>query len=150
MKKCIKALISGGAQQDIQTITDDDLGRSLLHLALDSGSPYVMAKAFLECGSYKNVNDDFNLYNDGEYIYSPISYVEKGRWEGEERNRQPILNLLKKYQVRRRFWRNEGPQPLDMVGEPDDIVQDEKQRKANLAEQQRRQSESDERLHLRE
>jgi hypothetical protein len=150
VKKTIKALVDGGAQKDIHTITDDDLGRSLLHLALDSSKPYLMAKAFLESGQYKHVNDDFNLYNDGEFTYSPISYVEKGAWEGTEQNRQPVLNLLKKYQVRCRFWRNEGLQPPDMIGAPPDIVQAEKERKADLAEQQRRQAKLNERLRLKE
>ena len=96
VKKCIKTLIEGGARDDIHTVTDDDLGRSLLHLSLDSSKPYLMTKAFLESGQYKHVNDDFNLYNDGEYTYSPISYVEKDRWKGQEQDRQSVLNLLKK------------------------------------------------------
>ena len=93
-----------------------------------------MAKAFLECGQYKPVNDGFNLYNDGEYTYSPISYVEKGAWGDVKPNRQPVLNLLKKYQVRYRFREWKVPTPPDMIDAPPDnlIVQAEKQRKADL------------------
>jgi hypothetical protein len=47
VKESTKALIDGGAQKDIHTINDDGLGRSLLHLALNSGKPYLMAKAMM-------------------------------------------------------------------------------------------------------
>ena len=53
--------------------------RSVLMHALDSANPHMMTRAFLECGQFKYINRDFNLFMDGEYTYSPTKYVEKAR-----------------------------------------------------------------------
>lgn len=158
IKKSIKALLKGNARTDTQTVMEDGLEWSPIHFALGSSQPYMMVKAYLECGQYEHVND---LFNDGEYTYSPIMYVEKGLWGGQDQHRQSVLNLLKTMQGRRRYWKNKGPQPPDFVGAPKDIVQAEdlrqaelaqaeKQRQADLAERQRRQFEQQDRLRLKE
>jgi hypothetical protein len=61
----IKALKDFGAYTDIR-MPNDDSGRSLLHLALDSADPCNMTKAFLESGEFHSMNNDFNLFTDGE------------------------------------------------------------------------------------
>lgn len=121
-KKAIKALIKGGARTNIQTKTVDDCEKSLLLLALDSKNPLVMAKAVLDSDGWRYVNEDFNLYTNGEYTFSPAMYVERGVWDGVPDQVRSVLDLLKSYQVKRRFWKNEGEQPLDMVGAPPEIV----------------------------
>jgi len=95
VKKTIKALIKGGARTNIQTKTADDFEKSVLLLALDSENPLVMTKAFLDSDQWKYVNEDFNLFTDGEYTFSPAMYVEKGMWEGEPCQVAGVLNLLK-------------------------------------------------------
>ncbi len=140
-KKAMKALIKGGARTNIQTKTADDCEKSLLLLALDSENPLVMAKAFLDSDQWKYVNEDFNLYTDGEYTFSPAMYVEKEIWENTTDQVQAVLNLLKSYQVKRRFWRNEGEQPGDMVNAPPDILAAETARKAIIAEKLRKERE---------
>jgi hypothetical protein len=141
MKKAIKALIKGGARIDIKTVTNDDFERSLLLLALDRQKPHTMAEAFLDCDQWKHINDEFNLYTNGEYTFSPIMYVKKGIWKGAEQHRQNVLNLLKLYQARPQFWKNEGEQPHDMIGAPDHIVQAQNERKAEIEASKRRQDE---------
>jgi hypothetical protein len=141
MKKAIKALIKGGARIDIKTVTNDDFERSLLLLALDRQKPHTMAEAFLDCDQWKHINDEFNLYTNGEYTFSPIMYVKKGIWKGAEQHRQNVLNLLKLYQARPQLWKNEGEQPHDMIGAPDHIVQAQNERKAEIEASKRRQDE---------
>jgi hypothetical protein len=150
VKKAVKALVDGGAQTGILTVTENRPERSLLLLALESDKPFVMAQGFLASGQYIHVNADFNLYNDGEYMYSPIMYIEKGLWEGQRKNRQPALNVLRLSQGQRRFWRHEGAQPPDMVNPPPEVAQAEKRRKAALIEQQQREFELHEKLRLKE
>jgi hypothetical protein len=124
-KKAIKLMAKEGARTNVQTKTADDTEKSLLLLAIDSQNPLVMTKALLDADQWKFVNDDFNLYNDGEYTYSPATYVEKGMWTGDPSQAGSVLNLLKSFQVKRRFWKNQGDQPEDMLDAPPEIVSQE-------------------------
>jgi len=121
-KKAIKLMAKEGARTNIQTKTVDDSDKSLLLLALDSENPLVMTKALLDADQWKFVNEDFNLYNDGVYTYSPAMYVEKGIWAGDPAQVRSVLSLLKSFQVKRRFWKNQGDQPEDMLHAPPEIV----------------------------
>lgn len=124
-KKSIKLMAKEGARTNIQTKTADDTEKSLLLLALDSQNPLVMTKALLDADQWKFVNEDFNLYNDGVYTYSSAMYVEKGIWAGDPAQVKSVLNLLKSFQVKRRFWKNHGDQPEDMLDAPPEIVSSE-------------------------
>ncbi|KAG0650159.1 Skeletal muscle ankyrin repeat [Hyphodiscus hymeniophilus] len=126
-KKAIDALIKGGA------LTKDRLpqagNRSLLLHALDSANPHMMTKAFLECGQFKYINRDFNLFMDGEYTYSPTKYVEKGKCRGDSSQFQSLIKLLKDFKAEDRYWKINGPQPPDMVNPPEHIAYAEEERK---------------------
>jgi hypothetical protein len=124
-KKAIKLMAKEGARTNIQTRTPDDTEKSLLLLAIDSPNPLVMTKALLDADQWRFVNEDFNLYNDGEYTYSPVTYIEKGVWAGDPLQAPSVLNLLKTFQVKRRFWRNQGNQPDNMIDAPPGIVSQE-------------------------
>ncbi|KAH8595954.1 hypothetical protein B0O99DRAFT_594245 [Bisporella sp. PMI_857] len=150
MRKSIKALIAGGAKTNIQTRTHGASARSLLLLALDSSSPEMMTRAFLESDQCDYINHDFNLYYHNGYTYSPLMYVEKGVWEGRDDQREATLNILRTFQAVPRYWKDEGEQPPDMVGAPEDIRAADRKHKEILAEKQRRQQELEERLLLRE
>jgi len=93
VKKAIETLIKGGA------LTKDRLpqagNRSVLMHALHSANPHMITRAFLECGQFKYINRDFNLFMDGEYTYSPTKYVEKGKCRGHNSQSQSLIKLLK-------------------------------------------------------
>jgi ankyrin repeat protein len=129
LKRAIQTLIIRGARMNFQLKPS---GKSVLIHALDSDNAYVAAKALLDCGQFHHINDDFNLFNDGEYTYSPTKYVEKGLCQGsgsDSSQRQRIIDLLVYYQAEHRYWRNEGEQPQDMVNPPGNILKAELQRR---------------------
>lgn len=137
-KKAIQALINGGA------LTDGQLPqagyRSILLHALDSSNPHMITKAFLESGQFKDINKNYNLFSDGTYTYSPTKYVEKGKCRGKSNTQsQSLIKLLSTFSATPRFWKNESPQPPDMINPPPEIAQAEATRKA--AEEQRRREE---------
>lgn len=121
-KKAIRLMVKEGARTNLQTTMSDDTEKSLLLLALDSQNPLVMAKAFLDADQWKFVDDEYNLYNDGVYTYSPAMYVEMGVWAGDRARLGGVMSLLKSFQVKRRFWKNEGDQPGNMLNAPPEIV----------------------------
>jgi hypothetical protein len=129
-KKAIEALIAGGA------LTKDRLpqagNRSTLMHALDSANPHMMTRAFLECGQFKYVNRDFNLFMDGEYTYSPAMYVQKGKCRGDNSQSQSLIKLLEDFKAEPRYWKINGPQPPDMINPPEHI---------RIAEQERKEAE---------
>jgi hypothetical protein len=147
IKKAVLALIKGGA------LTDERLpqagNRSLLMHALDSTNPHLITKAFLECIPHKDINKDYNLFDDGEHTYSPTMYVKKGKCRGDKTQIQSLVILLTNLGAIDRYWKNEGPQPPDMVNPPTHIQKAEDERKAlekkkrEEAEQRRRQVEEE-------
>jgi hypothetical protein len=142
----MQALIHGGA------LTDERLSqagnRSILIHALDSASPYMMAKAFLECGTFKRINKDFNLYTDGTYTYSPTKYIEKGKCRSDKTQNQSLITLLRAVGATDQYWKNEGPQPPDMTNPPSRIARAEEERLAALKRKQ--QEEEERRLRIEE
>ncbi|KAE9382018.1 hypothetical protein N431DRAFT_476739 [Stipitochalara longipes BDJ] len=139
VKKAIETLIVGKA------FTHDQLPqagqRSLLFHALDSSNPYRMAKVFLECGQFRHINMEFNLFTNGEYTYSPTKYVEKGKCRGDKTQTQSLIKLLKDFKAIDRYWKNKGPQPPDYENAPPHIVRAEDERKE--AERRKRQEEEE-------
>lgn len=138
-KKAIETLIKGGA------LTKDRLpqadNRSVLIHALDSANPHMMAKAFLECGQFKYINRDFNLFMDGEYTYSPTMYVEKGKCRSNNSQSQSLVKLLHDFKAEDRYWKIRGAQPPDMINPPEHIRLAEKEREE--AERRKRQEEEE-------
>lgn len=130
----IKALITAGALIDAQLPQAGN--RSILIHALDSSNPFMMAQAFLECAAFRQINEDFNLFSDGEFTYSPTKYVEKRKCRGDNTQTQSVLKLLKAFNATDRYWKNSGPQPADMINPPPMIAQMEKERQAAERKQQ--------------
>ena len=138
IKEAIQALIQGGALTGEQLPQAEN--RSMIIHALDSSNPLMMTKALLECGLFKDINKDLNLFDDGKYTYSLTKYVEKGKCRGDKTQTQALIKLLKGFGAKDRFWKNEGPQPPDMVDPPSRIALAEEERKLAL---KRRQEEED-------
>ncbi|KAH7369847.1 hypothetical protein BKA65DRAFT_386297 [Rhexocercosporidium sp. MPI-PUGE-AT-0058] len=138
-KRAIECLIKGGA------LTKDRLpqagNRSVLMHALDSANPHMMTRAFLECGQFKYINRDFNLFMDGEYTYSPTKYVEKGKCRGDNSQSQSLITMLKDFNAEDRYWKINGPQPPDMINPPEHIAKAEQERQD--AERRKREEEEE-------
>lgn len=128
LKKALQTLISAGALTDLQMPQVGN--RALIHFCLDCANPHMMTKCFLETGQFKDINKDYNLFNDGEYTYSPTKYVEKGCCVSNKTQSQSIVALLKSFHALDRYWKNEGPQPIDMVSAPTHIQENETERLA--------------------
>ncbi|KAG9228084.1 hypothetical protein BJ875DRAFT_490245 [Amylocarpus encephaloides] len=146
IKLAILALIEGGA------LTGERLpqaeNRSILHHALDSANPYIMTKVFLECGQFKEINFEHNLFTNGEYTYSPTMYVKKGKCRGDKTQSQSLVTLLESFSATDRYWKNKGAQPRDMIDPPQHIQKAEDDRKA--LEKRRREEAEEERRRVEE
>jgi hypothetical protein len=68
------------------------------------------------------VNDDFNLFEDGRYRYSPLAYVSRGLNKAPAEQRAGLVDLLLEFSCRNRFWAVEGDQPADMIGAPEEVM----------------------------
>jgi hypothetical protein len=126
-KKTIQALINGGARTQTR-FPNSPNGRSLLLHALDSTEPYIMTKAFLDCGQFHHINADCNLYTDDGYTYSPTMYITKGMCRSNPAYQSQLIDLLKQYGATDRYWRIRGEQPEDMINPPISIQRAEARR----------------------
>ncbi|KAH7382813.1 hypothetical protein BKA64DRAFT_582928 [Cadophora sp. MPI-SDFR-AT-0126] len=148
-KKAIECLIKSGALTKDRLPQDGN--RSVLMHALDSANPIMMTRAFLECGQFKYINRDFNLFMDGEYTYSATKYVEKGKCRGDNSQAQSLITMLKDFKAQDRYWKIDGPQPPDMINPPEHIVraeqarQDAERRKREEEEMRRREIDKEQR-----
>lgn len=113
-------------------------GKPLICLALDN-SPHAAA-ALLQV-MHQRIDEDFNMYKNDAYCYSPTSYVVKGICRGARNQISEKLNTLRDYGAERDvFYALSGPQPDDATGMPLDIERAETERRAQL----RRQAEEEE------
>ncbi|KAL4785040.1 hypothetical protein BJX76DRAFT_195837 [Aspergillus varians] len=113
-------------------------GKSVLHFALDHPNAIVIAQAVLDVFMSEYVNDDFNVFEDGRFRYSPLAYVSKGLNKAPPPQRAGLVDLLLDLSCRDRFWAAEGDQPPDMVGAPDDIMRalkTQRQRQVRIQEE---------------
>ncbi|KAH8661680.1 hypothetical protein BGZ60DRAFT_433482 [Tricladium varicosporioides] len=136
LKKAIQTLIDHNARTNLR-IPNRPNGKSILYHCLDSTNPYVVTKAFLDCGQFHNLDKDFNLFTDDVYTYSPTKYVEKGLCQGDRSQDERLSELLVYYGAIDRFWKNEGEQPEDMFNPPEEIHRIEMDRRKAQVERDR-------------
>ncbi|KAL2825761.1 hypothetical protein BDW59DRAFT_145896 [Aspergillus cavernicola] len=113
-------------------------GKSVLHFALDNPNAIVVAQAVLDVFMSEYVNEKFNLFEDGRFRYSPLAYVSKGLNKAPPSQRAGLVDLLKEFECKERFWAVEGDQPVDMIGAPEEIIKAikaQKQRQARIQEE---------------
>lgn len=133
MHKVMTHLIEAGSDLTIKSN-----GKSLLHLCFDSRDPITITRALLKSGMWKHVNKPFNHFTDETYTYSITMYISKVLPPSDSRDR--LLALLRNNRAKDVFYANEGPQPGDAAGLPDDMEVEERERKARL---QRRAADSE-------
>ncbi|KAF5590550.1 ankyrin repeat domain-containing protein [Fusarium pseudoanthophilum] len=125
MQKVMTFLIDAGSDLTLQSH-----GKSLLLLCFDSADPIVTTRSFLKVAMWKEINKPFNHYTDGEFTYSPTMYVRKVMPESDTRDQ--LLSLLRANRAVDVYYANSGDQPDDAVGLPNDLVVQERERKARL------------------
>jgi len=123
MEKVMNFLIDQGSDITLKTSN----GKSILLLALEAIDPVSTTRVLLKCGMWKQINKSFNLYTDGKHTYSPTSYVQKLL---ESDHKDQLLSLLKANRCSDVFYANSGPQPDDATGLPEDLLLEERLRKA--------------------
>ncbi|KAL4982703.1 hypothetical protein BDW68DRAFT_182293 [Aspergillus falconensis] len=114
-------------------------GKSVLHFALDNPNAILVTQAVLDVFMSEYVNDDFNLFEDGRFRYSPLAYVSRGLNKAPAEQRAGLVDLLLEFSCRDRFWAVEGDQPADMVGAPEEImraIRSQRQRQLTIQEEQ--------------
>ncbi|KAL4770506.1 hypothetical protein BDW60DRAFT_192108 [Aspergillus nidulans var. acristatus] len=114
-------------------------GKSVLHFALDNPNAILVTQAVLDVFMSDYINDDFNLFEDGRYRYSPLAYVSRGLNKAPAEQRAGLVDLLLEFSCLDRFWAVEGAQPADMVGAPEEImraIRSQRQRQLTIQEEQ--------------
>ena len=137
VKKTINVLRAHGAD-----VRSPSLRKPLICWALDNPSPVFMVQALLSAYLHEQIDEDFNLYFEQGYYYSPTMYVAKKKFAGPQEATAQLLQLLKCANRDVFYHILDGPQPPDAVGMPQHIAAAETARKAREAKVQ---AENDER-----
>ena len=134
LKQAIEVMI--GAAPDLELLVDN---KSVLFLAMDSGSPLLTVTFLLEAhpNPRKWINDDCNILRmQNGYCYSATMYVRHRICSLSQSNNVqkmccdrhdcpagPLLNVLKAFKCRDRFWDEKGgqSQPEGACGFPKHI-----------------------------
>lgn len=125
MQKVITFLVDQGSDLAIKSE-----GKSLLHLCFEARDPVATSRVFLKAGMWKYINKTLNQYTNDNLTYSPTMYVKKILPESD--NKEQLLELLYSNRANDVFYANEGAQPEDAIGLPEDIKVQERARKARL------------------
>ena len=81
-----------------------------------------MAEAILLACLSSTIDEDFNLYKDEQYCYSPTMYVKMRVFLGQPGETEQKWALLKQYGAERDvYYAWKGEQPAEPVGMPDSI-----------------------------
>lgn len=130
-------------------------GKSLILLALDNGSPLLMTRKLFEAYPLiqKNINDEFNIYHENGFSYSPTMYVRHFKCTTHPSRRSlsashrccnsstcpapDLERLLHAFGCNDRFWDPTGgvEQPYDACGLPDAIITAKQQAEIKHQEQ---------------
>lgn len=127
MQKVMSLLVEIGSDLTIKSH-----GKSLLHLCFDAFDPLATTRVLLKVVMWKHVNKTFNHFNDGEFTYSPTMYIKKLLPPASNPNRDKLLALLQANRATDVYYANDGDQPEDAVGLPEDLEIQERERKARL------------------
>lgn len=144
MEKTMAYLVKQGT--DFSLLSD---GKSVLLLAMESAAPVATTSALLKIGMWKHINKPWNLYNDGLFTYSTTEYAKRVLPQQQQQKRnynhsnhndysngdsivEQLHTLLKANRAQDVYYANEGPQPDDAVGLPEELVRVESERKARL------------------
>lgn len=123
MARVMAFLISNGSDLSIKSE-----GKSILHLCFDAKDPVATTRVLLRAGVWKQLNDASNHYTDETHTFSPTMYIKKVLPDSD--HKPELLKLLYANRAVDVFYANEGAQPADAVGLPEDIKIQERARRA--------------------
>ncbi|PGH09190.1 hypothetical protein AJ79_05719 [Helicocarpus griseus UAMH5409] len=136
LRQTIDALVAGKAD-----LTSDRGGKPLLMHALDNPTGCLnVTKALLASGLWRRINDEKNLYIQDSFVFSPTMYITKNLQKSSKEYAPDLVHILRANGCKDVFYKQDGPQPPDMVGAPPDILEEDRRRKAR----ERRLQEQDE------
>lgn len=123
MQKIITFLLKNGSDLSIKS-----QGKSILHLCFEAKDPIATTRIFLKAGLWKNINKPESQYTDGAHTYSPTMYIKKILPDSD--HKADLIKLLYANRAADIFFANQGPQPVDAIGLPEDMKVQERARRA--------------------
>lgn len=123
MGKVIAYLITNGSDLSIKSE-----GKSILYLCFEAKDPVATTRVLLKAGMWKQLNTSSNHYTDENHTYSPTMYVKRILPDSDYK--ADLLKLLYANRATDVFFANEGPQPADATGLPEDMKIQERARRA--------------------
>jgi hypothetical protein len=98
-------------------------GRTALFMAMENRNPVPVVTALIEACLWKDLNDPQNIYEQGDYFYSPTMYIKKGIINQHEAISKALLEKLQDFGASDRYYAKERmQQPLDATGMPQRIL----------------------------
>ncbi|OAX80957.1 hypothetical protein ACJ72_04705 [Emergomyces africanus] len=126
LRQTIDILVTGKAE-----LTSERGHKPLLMHALDNPTGCTnVTKALLASGLWRRINDEKNFYSQDGFVFSPTMYIAKGLQKSSKEYVPDLLHILKTNGCKDVFYKQDGPQPPDMIGAPQDILEEERRRKA--------------------
>lgn len=97
--------------------------RTALFMAMENANPGPVVIALIEVSLWRDLNDSQNVYEEGDYFYSPTMYIKKGVAKQPEVTAKEILEKLHDFSANDRYYAKERmQQPRDAVGMPQRIL----------------------------
>ena len=94
-------------------------GKTALFMAIDNPNPCPIITTLIEVCMWRDLNDPQNVYQEGDYFYSPTSYIKKGITRQPEVVAYDALRVLEDFNTTDRYYAKERmQQPRDAVGMP--------------------------------
>ncbi|CZR55929.1 uncharacterized protein PAC_05817 [Phialocephala subalpina] len=98
-------------------------GRTAFFMAMENANPCPVVTALIQVFSWKDLNDPQNVYEEGDYFYSPTMYIKKGIIQQPETVANEVLAILKLFSAEDRYYAKERmQQPKDAVGMPQRLL----------------------------
>lgn len=98
-------------------------GRTALFMALENAHPGPVVTALIEALLWKDLNDQQNVYENGDHFYSPTMYIKKGIITQSETVAIELLEKLVDFGATDRYYAKERmQQPKDAIGMPQRIL----------------------------
>jgi hypothetical protein len=94
-------------------------GRTAIFMAMENANPTPVVTALIEVCLWRDLNDDQNIYEEGDYFYSPTMYIKKDKIQQPEATAKDILEKLQDFSAVDKYYAKERmQQPRDAVGMP--------------------------------
>lgn len=98
-------------------------GRTAVFMAMENTHPTPVVTALIEAFLlYKDLNDQQNVYEEGDHFYSPTMYIKEGITQQPEAIANELLEKLLDFGAKDRYYAQERmQQPVKAVGAPQRI-----------------------------